>query len=240
MFEAILFDLDATLLDIDMEFFLKKYFQKMTVMAAEWGISNTEHLVSRVFKSTGVMIDDVNPVTSNEEVFMKDFLADGMFGSEAEVKEFFNYFYEVGFPQLAKYCKPLPGIPEMMERVFAAGMKVVIATNAVFPMKALTDRIAWAGLKGFDYDLVTSYEIMHSCKPHIEYYLEIADKIQVDPRACLMVGNDMGEDLIAGRAGMKTFLVEDMLIYRDVDLKPDWRGKRTDLYRFLDNHIGQG
>jgi FMN phosphatase YigB (HAD superfamily) len=141
MFKAILFDLDATLLNIDMNFFLKKYFEKMVIMAAEWGFNQPEKLVQRVYKSTGVMIDDINPATSNEEAFMQDFLADGLFGSEESVKAFFVHFYQVGFPQLTKYCKPIPGIAEMMENLFTKGVKVVIATNAVFPLKALSDRI---------------------------------------------------------------------------------------------------
>jgi FMN phosphatase YigB (HAD superfamily) len=233
MFKAILFDLDATLLNIDMDFFLTKYFKKMETMAVEWGFNHTEKLVQKVFKSTGVMIADKNPATSNEKAFMQDFLADGIFGSEESVKSFFENFYKVGFPQLAQYCKSIHGIPEMMERLFARGVKVVIATNAVFPLKALSDRIEWAGIGNFKYELVTSYEVMHFCKPHPEYYLEIADKIKVKPEDCLMVGNDMGEDLPAGLVGMKTFLVEDMIITSDVDYKPDWRGKLTDLYKFL-------
>ena len=44
----------------------------------------------------------------------------------------------------------------------------------------------------------------------------------------------MGEDLPAGQLGMKTFLVEDMLIDKDVDFKPDWRGRLPDLFHFLD------
>ncbi|MEN6462120.1 MAG: HAD family hydrolase [Syntrophomonas sp.] len=234
MLKAILFDLDATLLNIDMNFFLKKYFEKMVIMAAEWGFNQPEKLVQRVYKSTGVMIDDINPATSNEEAFMQDFLADGMFGSEESVKAFFDHFYQAGFPQLARYCKPIPGMPEMMKKLYTKGVKVVIATNAVFPLKALSDRINWAGIGHFNYDLVTSYEIMHFCKPHPEYYLEIADKIKVNPEDCLMVGNDMSEDLPAGKVGMKTFIVEDMLITGDVDYKPDWQGKKTDLFKFLE------
>lgn len=237
MFKAILFDLDATLLNIDMDFFLKKYFEKMAALAAEWGFNHPEKLVPRVLKSTGVMIADVNPGTSNEEAFMQDFLADGIFGSPAAVKSFFDKFYKVGFPQLAGYCKSIPGIPDMMEKLFARGVQVVIATNAVFPLKALSDRIEWAGIGHFKYELVTSYEIMHFCKPHPEYYLEIADKIKERPEDCLMVGNDMREDLAAGLVGMKTFLVEDMLIPGDVDYKPDWQGKRTDLFKFLERKV---
>ena len=121
----------------------------------------------------------------------------------------------------------------MMQQVFERGLKVVVATNAVFPMIALQQRLDLAGVGHFDYELITSYEVMHFCKPHPEYYQEIAATIGVKPEECLMVGNDIGEDLPAGTIGMKTFLVENMLIDKGQDLTPDWRGCLPDLYEFI-------
>lgn len=234
MFKAVLFDLDATLLNIDMDYFLKKYFQKMMVMVAEWGLKSPDKFVQKVLKSTDVMIADLNPNTTNEEAFMTDFFTDGRYSDHQSVQAFLNHFYEAGFPELAQYCQPFQGIPEMMARLMDKGFKVVIATNAVFPMTALEQRMSWAGIGSLNYDLITSFEIMHFCKPHPQYYREITEMIKVDPADCLMVGNDMGEDLPAAGIGMKTFLVEDMLIAKDVEYIPDWRGTRTALYKFLD------
>lgn len=233
MFKAILFDLDATLLNIDMDYFLKQYFKKMTVMAKEFGISNCDCLAQQVFKSTGVMIADCNPDTTNEDAFMRDFFNSGYVSEQDKIRRFFDFFYKEGFPQLQRYCRPIPGIPEMVEKV-SKTHKVIIATNAVFPLKALMHRLAWAGLGHLDFDLITSYEIMHFCKPHVEYYQEITECMGLRPEECLMVGNDMGEDLAAGKLGMKTFLVEDMLIEKDVPYQPNWRGRFTDLFAFMD------
>ncbi|HEX3010859.1 MAG TPA: HAD family hydrolase [Syntrophomonadaceae bacterium] len=233
MFKAILFDLDATLLNIDMDDFLKHYFQKMTVMAREFGIANSDHLVRNVWESTDAMIADLDPSTTNEDAFMRDFFSSGYFTEQDQIRRFFDFFYEKGFPQLKKYCGPIPGIPEMMEKVIK-NHRVIIATNAVFPMKALKDRLAWAGLGHLEFDLITSYEIMHFCKPHVQYYQEIMDRLRLKPSQCLMVGNDMGEDLAAGQLGIKTFLVEDMLIEKDVPYQPDWRGHFTDLFAFME------
>ena len=97
---------------------------------------------------------------------------------------------------------------------------------------ALEQRLAWAGLGDFDFELITSYEIMHFCKPHPEYYQEILSLIGLSAEECLMVGNDIGEDLPAGTIGMKTFLVENMLIDNGASYKPDWRGDLNDFYRF--------
>jgi FMN phosphatase YigB (HAD superfamily) len=233
MFKAILLDLDATLLNIDMELFLTQYFKKMTQMAKEFGIKHYDKLSRQVWQSTEVMIADLDPHTTNEEAFMQHFLNSVWFCEENQMREFFDFFYEKGFPQLQEYCQPFQGIPEMVEKL-TKKHRVVIATNAVFPLKALQYRINWANLGHLDFDLITSYETMHFCKPHVQYYQEIADRIGVHPKDCLMVGNDMGEDLVAQELGMKTFLVEDMVIKKEVPYIPDWRGRLPDLYAFVD------
>ena len=75
---------------------------------------------------------------------------------------------------------------------------------------------------------------LHYCKPAPEYYAEIAERIDVNPAKCLMVGNDTSSDLPASALGMKTFLLEERLIDRgDSSYRPDWRGKLSDLYSFM-------
>jgi FMN phosphatase YigB (HAD superfamily) len=57
--------------------------------------------------------------------------------------------------------------------------------------------------------LVTHIDNMSFCKPRIEYYLEISQKINENPENCMMVGNDPVNDLIAAHTGMKTYLTDD-------------------------------
>lgn len=234
MFKAILFDLDGTLLNINMEVFLQHYFTEMMKEAQRCGYQDVKRLVEQVYRSTDVMIADRCAGNLNEDCFMQDFLAAWGY-PEPEMRNFFNEFYSLAFPRLKPYCRPFPGVPEMMSGIFARGYKVVIATNAVFPLTAIQQRLDWAGIGHFPFDLITSYEFMHFCKPHLEYYQEISDKIGVKPADCLMVGNDVGEDLPAGQIGMKTFLVEDLLIDKgESSLQADWRGSLADLIRFID------
>ncbi|MGS0763595.1 HAD family hydrolase [Syntrophomonas curvata] len=232
MFKAVLFDLDGTLLHIDMDYFLKQYFKKMVELAAEMGYREGSRLVEQVWNSTDVMIADLNHDASNEEVFMRDFYRNWPYPPE-EFNLFFDRFYRERFPLLKEFCRPFPGVPEMVEYIMGQGLKVVVATNAVFPLSALQDRIAWAGLGHHQFDLITSYELMHFCKPHVQYYQEIAQRIGVQPEDCLMVGNDTGEDLPAGKIGMKTFLVEDLLIDKGADYKADWQGGLPHLFDFV-------
>ena len=52
MFKAVLFDLDGTLLDIDMQRFLPHYFRQMVLMANSEGVADGHRLVEQVYKST--------------------------------------------------------------------------------------------------------------------------------------------------------------------------------------------
>jgi len=242
MLEAILFDLDGTLLDIDMEYFLSRYFEEMGRMAQLQGIADAKRLVNQILKSTDIMINDVDTEKHNEEKFMRHFFSH-LEVDERKMREFFDEFYRSGFPRLSQYCRPFPGIPEMIAGAFKRGFKIVIATNAVFPRTAIQNRLEWAGIGKLPYSLITSYENMHHCKPFPQYYMEIADRIATPPSACLMVGNDTGEDLAAGEIGMKTFLVEERLIDRgNSPYSPNWRGSMQDLFSFVDglNKPGAG
>jgi len=237
MFEAILFDLDGTLLNIDMEYFLTHYFRSMGSLAVSEQVLDPNQLIAQILRSTEVMINDLDPEASNEDVFMRDFLTSTK-ADEVVMREFFNKFYDHVFPDLQIYCEPFMGIQEMMAKIFASNTKVVIATNSVFPLKAIQTRLNWAGIGQFPYTMVTSYENMHFCKPHTQYYEEIVKLIGVNPATCLMVGNDADEDLAASKLGMKTFLVTDRLITKGGnDYQPDWKGDLQDLFAFLNNFV---
>ena len=50
---------------------------------------------------------------------------------------------------------------------------------------------------------------MSFVKPRVEYYMEICRKIGEAPQACMMVGNDTVNDMVAAAAGLKTYLADD-------------------------------
>ncbi|MDD3272338.1 MAG: HAD family hydrolase, partial [Syntrophomonadaceae bacterium] len=103
MFKAVLLDLDGTLLNIDMDYFLKQYFGKMVELAAKMGFKEGNRLVDQVWRSTEVMIADLDPKSSNEEVFMRDFCQNWPYSLE-EIKFFFERYYQEYFPRLKDFC----------------------------------------------------------------------------------------------------------------------------------------
>jgi FMN phosphatase YigB (HAD superfamily) len=61
------------------------------------------------------------------------------------------------------------------------------------------------------------------------------EKLGVKADECLMVGNDVGEDMIAEKLGMKVFLVTNCLINKsNVDISAFPHGDLSALLNFVD------
>ncbi len=113
---------------------------------------------------------------------------------------------------------------------------MVVATNPIFPKKAILHRIKWAGFDPEDFMHITSYEESHYCKPKIQFYEEILKKINKIPEECMMVGNNVEEDLIAGELGIKTYLIEDFIINSsNTNFISTYKGNYNDFYKFVNN-----
>ena len=94
----------------------------------------------------------------------------------------------------------------------------------------------WAGLSAEDFERYTTYENSCYCKPNPAYYEEILRGQGLVPEECIMVGNDVREDMIAETLGMKVFLLTDCLINKDgADISRYPRGSFGELQEFLRN-----
>lgn len=202
---AILFDLDDTLLATNMDRFVPKYLDALGSKIKH--LMNPKDLINLVLESTQVMIENQDPALTNEQVFYNHFYSKIDF-SKPDFQTLVKEFYEVDFPKLKIYTNSIPFVPDLMQSVFDNGFKVVIATNPLFPAKAIEHRINWSGLSDFAFDLVTTYENSHFCKPSPNYYLEILEKIKVKPAEAVMVGDDLINDIKPAVAlGMDTFFI---------------------------------
>lgn len=229
---TVLFDLDGTLLPMDLDLFLDQYFKALTKRFGD--VVEPDHFINSLYASTMAMVKNNDPSKTNEQVFMEDFFRRVPLNQNETMPQF-DAFYRNEFPKLKdRIDLKLEGwkAREVVDTLFARGYRVVIATNPLFPLMAIEERLRWIGLDGHPYKLITSYEVMHYCKPNPNYFQEICERIKADPRECLMVGNDMEEDLPASTLGMKTFIVEDFLIDRKSGrFTPDARGGMADLYQ---------
>lgn len=228
--KAVLFDLDGTLLPMDQDIFVKAYFKGLAAKLAPMGY-DPDRLIKAVWAGTEAMIRN-NGEKTNEDVFWEIFC--GVFGAEARKDETrFEEFYKVEFQNVRSVCGYDPNAAELVHRLKADGIRVALATNPLFPAIATESRMRWAGLGPDDFELYTTYENIGYCKPNLNYYLEITKRLGVLPEECLMVGNDVGDDMVAETLGMKVFLLTDNLINKenvDINIYPNGGFKELSEY----------
>ncbi len=237
MIKTVLFDLDGTLLPMDQEIFAKAYFGGLARAAMPHGYDPNE-LTAAIWAGTARMVKNSGEAT-NETVFWK-FFADRFGESALADKRIFDRFYEdaSGFEAVRTSCGFNERSAELIKMLKSRGTRIVLATNPIFPAIATESRIRWAGLSPEDFELYTTYENSHYCKPNPEYYLEIIKKLGLIPEECIMVGNDVSEDMIASELGMKVFLLTDCLINKNgTDIEKYPHGGMDELFAFLENAI---
>lgn len=207
---AVLFDLDGTLYPIDTEAFEEHYIKTMTDSAVAAGFDRETFLSALDDSSRAIKANDGRRL--NREVFIESYTAS--FGRyDKETDDFFEgYFSSPDFLPPDSAENPLG--KEIVRKLKKRGFTVVLATNPFSPKTGTLARLRAAGMEEKDFDWITVMENASFCKPKLEYYRQIAQIIGKQPEECLMVGNDVGEDMPAGEAGMETFLVTDKLTNR--------------------------
>ncbi len=229
--KAVLFDLDGTLLPMDQNVFIKTYFAMISKKLSAIGY-DSETLIKAIWAGTDDMIKNSGELT-NEEVFWNRFTK--IFGEKAlndrsrfeefYINDFDNVRVSAGFSEYSK---------EAISILDKKGIRKVLATNPIFPAIATHKRIAWAGLTPDDFEYISTYENSRYCKPNLKYYEDILKQINLEPHECIMIGNDVGEDMIAEKLGMQVFLLTDYIINKDgVDISQYKNGNYECLTEYL-------
>lgn len=228
---TVLFDLDGTLLPMDQEEFTKGYFKLLAKKLAAHGY-DPKQLVDAIWAGTAAMVKN-DGSRSNEEAFWDKFT--NIYREKAmQDKPLFEEFYKKDFQGAKSFCGFNPEAAKTVREIRNTGRRVALATNPLFPAVATEARIHWAGLEPSDFELYTTYENMGFCKPNTAYYQEILDRLRVKPEECLMVGNDVTEDMVARKIGIKVFLLTDCLINKDhTDINQYPRGSYSRLLEYI-------
>lgn len=233
---TIFFDMDGTLLPINQEEFVKDYFETMVSEIAPLGYE-PEKLKDTIIKGTFAMVNG-DGTRINSEIFWEFFCKE--YGEDAvKDKPHFDRYYETTFDSLKKHTFVNPKAVELIKMLRAKGIKLVLATNPLFPPLAIQKRLSWAGLSHTDFELYSTYENATYCKPNPMYYKEIMQKLNLTPDECIMVGNDVDNDMTALDAGIDVFLVTDFLLSRKgADYSKYPQGNFDELISYITNKIG--
>ena len=231
-YSSILFDLDGNLLPMDMDNFIKIYFGSLAKYMAPYGYE-PEQFIAAVWAGTKAMVKNDGTVT-NEERFWNTFaenLGDGIL----KYKDTIDAFYTGDFNNAKAACWDNHSAKRAVEAARKVADKVVLATNPLFPPCAVRTRLSWIGLTPEDFDYVTTYDNSHFCKPNPKYYTELAEKLSLTHENTLMIGNDIGEDGAAAKAGFDVFITTDCVLGDTENLTNFKNGTFKELCEYLES-----
>jgi len=229
---TILFDLDGTLLPIDGEAFEAIYFKGLSSYFLDK--YEPKEFIRIIWSATKAMVMDTSSKT-NEEAFMEA-LQLIVNDDITWMQERFNQFYLNEFDQIRLAVTPNIFMQKAVKLLKEKGYKCIIATNPMFPKIAIEKRIIWTGCDRDDFDYVTSFEKNHYCKPQLKFYEEVLNDMNLSAEECLMVGNDINEDMIVSKLKIKTYLITNHVMQNEVI--PDsvtFSGEYENFYEFVEN-----
>ncbi len=208
-FDTVLFDLDGTLLPMQTDRFIDLYYDGMAIAGEPYGFSR-QYLYD-VMETAFVAMMHNNGAKTNRELYFDHVrqLAGENFDT---VRKVFDRFSEVEFDKIRECTYYNPSAPGWIRGLKEKGYRLVLATNPLFPRECTRRRLTWAGLDPDDFSLITTYEDYSFAKPSLEYYEAVLSDIGKSGEMCLMVGNDVHEDMTARQLGMQVFLLKNNMI----------------------------
>ncbi len=207
MITTVMLDMDGTLIPFEQEDFIKVYFGELCRKLAPLGYQ-PDSTVKSIWAGTRAMVNN-DGSRLNSEVFWEVFnsMNEGM----PDAKVLCDEFYTNEFNRARSILKYEVSRRELIRRLRDSGLRVVLATNPMFPSDGMNTRLGWVGLSPEDFDLVTHYDNCTCCKPSPKYFTDIAQTLGVKPEECLMIGNSVQDDMAAAAAGLSVYLVPEFL-----------------------------
>ncbi len=232
-YKAVFFDLDGTLLPIDMDAFLNNYFNDIAAFVQSRG-HDPKRFIDAL--SSGVKSMLTKQGGLNSERFWEAFTSCMGGGNSAEYEKLMDEYYAVHFDSLSAMVTNVdPNAAYVVKALKEKGYPLYLTTMPLFPRIAVEKRLSWANVPVSAFDRITTYDNSTSTKPHAAYFQENVETIGLAPEDILMVGNNTREDLAAMKLGLDAYLVTDWLLDPDgFDIESVKHGTLADFARFVD------
>jgi FMN phosphatase YigB (HAD superfamily) len=206
---TLLFDLDDTLLDANMDEFIPAYFHALGKAMSPYVAS--EEMLKHLMVGTNAMVSHDSPDETLQDVFERDFYPHFDTGRDILDPAIAQFYAEI-FPTLAYLTKPRPEAVDLVEWAFAQGHRVAISTNPLFPRAAIDHRLRWAGLapEKYPFEVISSFESFHFSKPNPAYLAEVLGQMGWPEGPVLVVGDDEVRDMLAAEElGLAMYWIAD-------------------------------
>lgn len=205
----LLLDLDDTLLNSNIEALIPVYFQKLTAHLA--GEFIPEQLLTELVRGTRIMYASTDPLQTLEQVFSDAFYPPLGTTRQALASQI-DDFYDNVFPSLQPLTSPRKDAQDFISWAFARGYDLSIATDPLFPRKAILHRLRWAALDPGQtpFSLVSDFETFHFAKVSCSYFPEFLLRLGWDAEPVLMIGDSLERDIFpAKKAGLPVFWLRE-------------------------------
>lgn len=180
--KAVIFDMDGVLIDSE-----KAHQEAEITTLRQFGIE--------------VTVDDLKPFAGANRDSFKQGISE-RFGAID-----WNRFYEIKDKMLfnlVEQVESIPGVVDLLRQIKQAGMKTGLGTSSQRSlMDFVVDRFAFRPL--FD-ELVCTNDITRG-KPDPEIFLVCAERLQVDPRDCVVIEDSVNGIKAAKAAGMYSLAI---------------------------------
>ncbi|MGI6046276.1 MAG: HAD family hydrolase [Eggerthellaceae bacterium] len=209
-YRAIYFDLDGTLLPMDIDDFLREYYRRIITYIVSRVDVDPDKFKEALNKGVRAMGTHASTIT-NEEAFWDAFF-ETMDRNKTDWQALFLEFYQTDFGNIGIGVDANPAARQAIETLTEKGYPLVLVTMPMFPEPAVEWRLTWAGINPALFGRLTTFDNSRATKPRLEYYAENFLAAGLAPEDVLMVGNNTREDLAVLDYGADAYLVTDFLI----------------------------
>lgn len=212
MLKAVAFDMDDTLLDINLNAFVVMLARDEASLLADAGRRRTWPVLAGYARA----LMELNQVgrdgaRTNREVFDASIERNtGVVLADPVVRDMIEYYEREVLPTRNDRiirARQMPGAAAAVDAVLARGLRVALLTNPSFSQTCIACRMRWGGLDEMPFELVTTMENSRHCKPDAAYYRESLEALGLSPAEVLMVGNDPKRDFPEPECGLRTAYV---------------------------------
>ncbi|MGE0614806.1 MAG: HAD family hydrolase [Bacteriovoracia bacterium] len=140
------------------------------------------------------------------------------------------------FPTLERFFFPIKGAQAFLAAV-RERYTLILATNPVWEPSIIELRVKWAGIDPTIFKSITDGTKMNVVKPSPKYYEKILKDEGIQANQCMLIGNDLRNDLSAVSVGIPVFIISKRKQLREItpdgSKVPAWTGNYAVLTEFL-------
>lgn len=225
MIQAILFDIQGTLTNVNEAEFMRNYLGILAPRFAH--LLSPEKFSKQLLKSLEIVKNEPKPGQTNMQTFYDDFSKTT--GQSCQtLRPIFEEFYESDFSTLRCLIQANPQAVKVVEYAIQQGFSTAVASNPLMPLTAMAEQVRWSGLTPEHFKVIPALDNFHYCKPHPFFFKEVAESLGVRPDGCILV-SEHAEDIICRELGMKMFFVGTIA----AEVQTDYVGQLDDLLRLI-------